>query len=244
MVDQLNKNCYTKECPVCGKLLKYKRKQALVNSIKLNRKCSSCANTGKNNPFYGKQHTESHKNYISKVLKTSISYKESRIKLSQQMKGRCISESTKIKISRSVKDWHLHNENPMLGKNHTTESKNKIRTKVKEWVANYKNTDEYKDWINRKDEYSLYRIEVDKITKSNDLTKLKNFSKKNLYHKYEIDHIYPISIGFKNNIPPSLIGSIDNLRIIPRFENRRKSSKIIEEIIPNNIRKYINETNN
>ena len=93
MVDQLNKNCYTKECPVCGKLLKYKRKQALVNSIKLNRKCSSCANTGKNNPFYGKQHTESHKNYISKVLKTSISYKESRIKLSQQMKGRCISES-------------------------------------------------------------------------------------------------------------------------------------------------------
>lgn len=235
---------YTRNCPKCNKVLMYKNKGYRNSAVSANRLCSSCSNTGDKNPFYGKNHTEEHKVYISKTLKTSEAHKKSRIIVSEKLKGKPKSETTKLKLSESIKEWHKYNENPMSGRTHTPETKNKIRSVVRKWVENYRKTDSYKDWASKKDEYELYRIEVDRITKSNDLRKLKNFSKKNLYHKYEVDHIYPISMGFKNEIPAYLIGHIDNLRIIPMDENRNKRDKIIEDIIPTSIKKYIDETKN
>lgn len=47
--------------------------------------------------------------------------------------------------------------------------------------------------------------------------------------KYDIDHIVPISYGYKNNIPPELIGSISNLRVISSKENVKKGDRLTKE---------------
>lgn len=60
---------------------------------------------------------------------------------------------------------------------------------------------------------------------------------RNLFYKYEIDHIYPIKKAFNHGIPAELIGDIKNLRIIPHTENRSKSGKVT--IIPEHIQKFL-----
>jgi hypothetical protein len=54
-----------------------------------------------------------------------------------------------------------------------------------------------------------------------------------------LDHIYPVSKGFDNNIPPELIASIENLRLINWRENVIKSNAITEELIPPSIKEYL-----
>jgi hypothetical protein len=49
---------------------------------------------------------------------------------------------------------------------------------------------------------------------------------KRRFRIYDLDHIVPISYGFKNKIPAELIGSIENLRIIPHKENFEKNAKL------------------
>ncbi len=52
---------------------------------------------------------------------------------------------------------------------------------------------------------------------------------KRCYKQYELDHIVPISYGYKNNISPTLIASIDNLQMLKYKENREKSTILNEE---------------
>ena len=52
---------------------------------------------------------------------------------------------------------------------------------------------------------------------------------KRAFKQYDIDHIVPIFYGYKNNISPQLIGSLDNLRIIPNEENKEKGIKITDD---------------
>lgn len=40
--------------------------------------------------------------------------------------------------------------------------------------------------------------------------------------EYELDHIIPVAYGFKNEIPPALISSIENLQMLSMKQNRRK----------------------
>lgn len=51
------------------------------------------------------------------------------------------------------------------------------------------------------------------------------------WDNFHLDHIVPISYGYKHNIPPSLIGSVENLQIIPRTQNLRKGSKIFKDAL-------------
>lgn len=44
-----------------------------------------------------------------------------------------------------------------------------------------------------------------------------------------MDHIVPISYGYKNSIKPELIGSLENLRIIPHIQNFEKLAKLTED---------------
>ena len=46
-----------------------------------------------------------------------------------------------------------------------------------------------------------------------------------LFGFYDLDHIVPISYGYRNNIPIHLIASRENLRIIPHKENFAKGAK-------------------
>lgn len=73
-----------------------------------------------------------------------------------------------------------------------------------------------------KDKY--YRI-VWNISENN----AKNVSKIQLRGvNFHLDHIIPISLGYKYDIDPEIIGSIDNLRIISRKENFIKNQKKTE----------------
>jgi 5-methylcytosine-specific restriction endonuclease McrA len=49
------------------------------------------------------------------------------------------------------------------------------------------------------------------------------------FYKSHIDHIVPISYGFKNNIPISLISSIENLRMISSLDNMKKNFQLTKE---------------
>lgn len=71
----------------------------------------------------------------------------------------------------------------------------------------------------------LYYIKVWAITESQPLNKLRNSSKRG-WRKYHLDHICSISVGFSENIPPEIIGHIDNLRFIHWTKNLDKGSKV------------------
>lgn len=77
----------------------------------------------------------------------------------------------------------------------------------------------------------LYYLRVWLVTEMQPLKKLKNFTKRCWGRSscYELDHILPIAHAYLENIPPHLVGSIDNLRFIPKKENRDKSFRLTED---------------
>jgi len=48
---------------------------------------------------------------------------------------------------------------------------------------------------------------------------------------HTLDHVVPVSFGFKNEIPPKLIASRENLQLIPFQQNLAKSSRMTAEAI-------------
>jgi len=74
----------------------------------------------------------------------------------------------------------------------------------------------------------IYYVKVWEITEANDLTILKNHHKRG-FRKYHLDHIYSISEGFKNDIPPEAIGNLGNLRFIHYKKNIKKGGDVDDE---------------
>jgi hypothetical protein len=87
------------------------------------------------------------------------------------------------------------------------------------------------DWYQMASDKQVYYLKVRSITKSQDLKCLENYEKRGTSKNngYHLDHIYPVSLGYANNIPPEKIGSITNLRFIPSEENMKKGYKITED---------------
>ena len=54
---------------------------------------------------------------------------------------------------------------------------------------------------------------------------------------YEVDHIFPVSYGELLNLPPHVIADINNLQIITKEENSKKSNKC--DSIPLFIQQYM-----
>jgi hypothetical protein len=77
----------------------------------------------------------------------------------------------------------------------------------------------------------IFYLRVWLITEMQPLHKLKNYNKRcwNKSSCYELDHILSISHAYLEGIPPHLVGSMDNLRFIPKKENRDKSFKLTED---------------
>lgn len=235
---------WTRNCPKCQKIVTHKSRGSRDNSIRYNRWCHSCRNHGKNNPFYGKKHTKEHREYISTIAPSSRP--EVREKISLANKGKIMSESTKQKLREatleqfSTPESRIENSKRIKAAHERDPSlREKARLKALEQYKRYRESEEYKKWAARKTEYELYKHEVNRLTYENDLRTLDNWSKRNLYHKYELDHIYPIRNAFKQGIPAELIGDIRNLRVIPRKENRSKSGKVT--LIPEHIQNYLVE---
>lgn len=49
------------------------------------------------------------------------------------------------------------------------------------------------------------------------------------FKSYHIDHIVPISFGKKNNICPSKIGSLENIRMIYYKDNMKKGNRLTSD---------------
>ena len=77
-------------------------------------------------------------------------------------------------------------------------------------------------------EKRLYYAMVWEVTEQQPLFILENSDKRG-WKNYHLDHIYPISMGYKEKIPPEKIGNIKNLRFIHHTENMDKGSKITNE---------------
>ena len=63
-------------------------------------------------------------------------------------------------------------------------------------------------------EKKLYYAKVWEVTEEQPLRILENSDKRG-WKDHHLDHIYPIAMGFHNNISPKKIGNIKNLRFIP-----------------------------
>lgn len=77
-------------------------------------------------------------------------------------------------------------------------------------------------------EKKLYYAMVWEVTESQPLHILENFDKRG-WRDHHLDHIYPISMGFKEKIPPEKVGNIKNLRFIYYTENLDKGFKVTTE---------------
>lgn len=72
-------------------------------------------------------------------------------------------------------------------------------------------------------EFKKYRRKVYYWTSKNNLNILENYDKRGR-DGYHLDHKYSIAEGFKNKVPPKIIGSIDNLEFLPYTTNIKKGT--------------------
>lgn len=79
----------------------------------------------------------------------------------------------------------------------------------------------YEEYLEKLPDLKKYEREVLKITRKQPLYKLKNIEKRKK-DEYWLDHKFSISEGFKNNIPPYIIGNIINLEMLPYKDNISK----------------------
>lgn len=86
----------------------------------------------------------------------------------------------------------------------------------------YETYEEYEATLS---DWEKYKNEVIRITNSQPLWLLENHDKRGPSGQegaYQVDHIYSKYKGFKNGVPASIIGHIDNLVMLPWKENRDK----------------------
>lgn len=147
-------------------------------------------------------------------------------------------------------------DNGMYGKQHSDESKRKmsdaksdcipwntgktfpgmffhiIRTAENNAYVKYIMKQEditYDEYLNRATSLIEYRRIVIRLTELQPIHILENFDKRGPtggHGTYHLDHIYPISRGFENNISPLVIADISNLQMLPWRENILKSDKL------------------
>ena len=137
MNDIIPQEEWTKLCPICNKIQKYRNEYNLKRSIRENRPCLSCGTKGKNTWMKGRPLSEETRDKISKSNKGKHNFhhtKEAKIKMSLAkidyvpwIKGKHLSEETKQKIKEKrklqiIRKGHYH---PLFGKHLSEEMKNK-----------------------------------------------------------------------------------------------------------------------
>lgn len=226
----------SKNCPCCGKEQKYSRIDLLKNAIKKNSLCNSCKQIGDRNHFFNKNHSDETKKHISKWNKNRGGIINN--KISKKLKNKPKSEDHRKKISDTLMGKYVGEMNPNYGKKLSEEQKEVIRQCTLRQHYQFKQTEEYEKYYTSLSELKKYKKLVWKYTNENNLTLLENHEKrgsqKNNDDAYHLDHIFSITMGFINEIPPELIGDIKNLKFIHWKENLIKGNRIKE--IPKHIK--------
>lgn len=183
-------------------------------------KCYEVASLGRHSSNLGKQiHSIEERQRRSLIMKG----------INNPMFGKCHTELSKMKMSGKRPDvtpWNKGKAFPGLFKDSDRTGKNNAYVKyilIQENIS----YEEYLEKIPHKRQY--YRL-VRNITNLQPFSLLENYHKRGksgIEGAYHLDHIYPISKGFENKIPPEIIGDISNLKFIPWLENAKKSNKLI-----------------
>lgn len=132
-------------------------------------------------------------------------------------KNKYIYEKTdiKIRISESLRKYQRN-----LSKYERNLQQNKRKeTMIKKGIIS--DPKDYTDLVR-------YRKMVGKCTNMQEIENLKNFKKRGrteVKGSYQLDHMFSIVEGFKQNIAPYIIGNICNLEMIPSLENDSKKAK-------------------
>lgn len=235
-----DKLMYDYKCPICGSIKSYTNKHHLQRAISLNSNCRSCTARIKGDKLRGVKRgsfTQEHKDKIAKALskyRTGKSYVdlygeegakrviEKRALKTRGQKRTPFSDETKRKMSESRKtskvyqDWMRSDEY----------RKTRQRINIERFYGIT-----LEEWEGFGDERRKYYNDVRIITKHQDLKSLSDYDKwgNSQADGYHLDHIYPISLGYLNNIFPSIIGDISNLRFIHWKENQIKNNKVLDE---------------
>lgn len=144
--------------------------------------------------------------------------KEGRVASSKKIPGRTRGSKTRPELRGS-------HSRPGAGKrlNSTLTKEQRLRGIAKR--NGYETYEEYQATLS---DWEKYKNEVWRITNQQPLMLLENFDKRGPSGQegaYQIDHMYSILKGFKNQIPPALIGDIKNLQMLPWLENLQKGWK-------------------
>jgi len=220
---------FTKKCfnPDCETIQIYSSKDALQYALKNNSKCRKCAC----------KKTEEHKNKISIANKkywetTNIvehmggheQYEHWRVTHSNKLKGKKrppFSEEWKFNMGESRRNSEVYQN--WMKSDEYRETRRKIA------VNNYHDDLTYEDWLLSTDDRKIYYSQVWFHTNKQPLHLLENYEKRGNAttdpDAYHVDHIVPISYGFKHQIDPEIIGHFSNLQMLPWLENILKSNK-------------------
>lgn len=183
------------------------------------RKCYHISTKGKDTWNKGKQHKEE---TIEKIRKASLGS-------NNPMYNKKHKDVSKILMAKAKENFTPTNK----GKKFPGIFSNIDRTgENNAYVKHIMRTENitYDVYLKSYDEYELYKKQVRNITNLQPIHLLENYEKRGKGYEnedaYHLDHIYPISKGFKNRIPPEVIGDISNLKFIHWLENLKKSNKL------------------
>jgi len=223
----------SRPCPSCNNSVYHRTEKSLKLAVAKASKCRSCASKGVSKGKGRKQGVE----HVQKRAKAVALFRKGKTyaeiygkdlgeRLSKEhsakLKGRKrpeFSEQWKANMSQSRKTSETY-------KNWMNSTDYKEKRKAINAARFYNMTLE--EWYSMVSEKKLYYLEVRAITRKQALSTLENFEKRGTSKNngYHLDHIYPISIGFTNNISATIIGNIKNLQYIPWKENLQKSNKL------------------
>lgn len=140
---------------------------------------------------------------------------------------KCICDNCKVEFDRSLQ-LLMKSENHLCYYCAKKEVGNKIKGNQWGFTSN-KYGENHPRWNTNKSEFSKYKAEVYRITRTQDITLLEHYDKPRgrcgVEGAYQLDHIISIKFGFDNSIDPDIIGNISNLQFIPWKLNRDKSYK-------------------
>jgi hypothetical protein len=220
---------WKRRCPNCGKELTYSYQSGFSYARKYNTCCLLCSASSKNETSkYFKNCPECN---TKMFFKTKIGLCNS-LKFNTRCR-KCISKKfpspmkyLKYKFSKNhIEKIRQKMIGRDLGKKHSPEQ---VRKMIEGLVKM-----PYEKWIQICPEIIRYRKKVHHISRTNcKRYKIKNFGAPG----YNMDHIFPVKVGFMFKIPEEIMSDFSNLRIIKEVDNKKKSSKITE--IPNVIKPY------
>lgn len=186
---------WERNCPKCGKLLRYTLKGNLQHAINGNWPCRKCSQKGTTNPKHGKwvREHQSGKN--------------------NPMYGKRHSKFTKALAKRNRATVFENDPSIMQ----------KIRAKLAGYDSWEQYQREHPKFLQYKDDVWVHTNRALKMNPV--LKNFEKRGRCGVSGAFQLDHIISIKEGFLHNTDPKEIGSYDNIRMIPWEENLSRRNK-------------------